>query len=184
MRLELAPPEKFLDITRDSVVRRYTASLINGDRIFSGREGTWVTFTKFEVQFLCKTPFATDRNFTVESESNVVASPTTLAVCNEGTIEAQPVITAVFDSATGVTTLNIVNVSTGDEIEVTPSGGIVAADTIEFDSEEKTVKVNGVEEDYTGSFPVLKTGSNLIRFTTTGTTFDFTATVKWKRRYL
>jgi len=181
IREQLAPPQKFLDITRNSVVRRYTASLINGDRIFSGREGTWVTFTKFEIQFLCKTPFAEDRGFS-SGFVTVTTSPTNLSVCNEGTIEAEPVIVAIFDSATDVTALNVKNLTNDDEIDFT--GTLTAGDQLEFDSANKTVKLNGTEVDYTGSFPTMDVGANLFQFTTTGTSFDYTVTVKFKNRFL
>jgi len=186
LRKELAPPEKFLDITKPACpVRRFTASLVNGETIFATRQGTDVTFVRWQAQFLCKTPFSTDRGFTTAAVTIVDTSPVNLSLCNEGTIEAEPIIIMIVDTAApDITTINVKNTTNDDEMEITPAGGIGAGDVLILDSEEKTVKLNGTEIDYIGSFLTLDVATNLLAFTTTGTAFDYSTTVKWKRRYL
>ena len=61
---------------------------------------------------------------------------------------------------------------------------MVAGDILTFDSENKQVLLNNSEVDFTGAFPTLQMGDNTIRYTTTSSSHDYKATVKYKPRYL
>lgn len=187
IRKGLRKPEGNLDITRNSVVRRYKASLVNMNSLFPKREHFHTSWIPFSARFECRTPFAEDREYTNVQEQ-ITTSPVNITTAeNTGTIEALPIILCIFDAASSVTVLNIkrIEAATGDTIdEIEYSGTIAAGDVLEFDSENKTVKKNGTEVDYTGSFPKLDVGGNVLTFTTTSTSHDFLATVKYRNRYL
>jgi phage-related protein len=191
MRKALRERDQNLDITRTDdagatiTVRRYTATLINPEELFSAREGYHTTTCPFVARFECRTPFAEDTAYTVVSET-ITVSPTNKIVENLGSIEGMPIVSLTFDSATDVTVVNVKRIdadgTTLDEIEY--SGTVAANDVLKFDSETKTVKKNGTEVNYTGGFPVLDTGSNIIRVTITGVSFSAVANYKHKNRYL
>ena len=186
MRKNLRSAEAFLDITRNGVVRRYTASLVNMDTLFPERQHFNITHIPFRCRFECRTPFAVDRSFSSTSEQ-VTSSPLSITGANNvDTIEAEPVIVVIVDAANTVTVLNIKRIDTDgntlDEIEY--NGTVSAGDVFEFNTENKQVKKNGSEVNYTGSFPVLDIGQNIFKVTTTGTSLDMYYTIKWKNRYL
>lgn len=183
VRYRLSASEGNLDITEGSVVRRYIATLKNMASLFPTREHYHTTWLPFTAVFECRTPFATDRDYTITDET-MSSSPTNLGVYNSGTAKAAAVFLVVFDSASSVTVFQVRNTTNGEKISVTPNGGIAAGDYIEFDGENKRVKINGSEANFTGSFPRLEVGGNTVEFTITGTSFSAIITVKHKARYL
>lgn len=188
LKKALRKRERHLDITQGSIVRRYVATVVNFDDIFSGKEGYHVNFCPFTVRFACKTPFAMDRDYTATTIT-LSSSPQTLAVYNLGTAVAYPIVTLIFDSASSVTAVNLKRIepsdgSTLDEIECSPAGGFAASSVLVFDSEQKTVQKDSAAVDYTGSFPTLEPGSNLLQFTITGTSFSAPTTERHKNAYL
>ncbi len=181
VRKNLAGREKNLDITRNGTTRRYVATLTNPEDLFSDRQGHHITVCPFRAQFVCKEPFGLESDYTSATEQAVI-SPLNITMENLGTIDAKPVLVLIFDAASSVTTVNVENTTNGEEIEY--SDAIAANDVLEFDSEKKTVKKNGTEVDYSGAFPTLIAGSNVMQFTITGTSFDAQITVKHKNTYL
>lgn len=182
IRKNLRKPNGNLDVTRPGMdTRRYIATLDNPETLFADRERTHITICPFHAIFTCLSPFGEDIDYTAQSVS-VTASPQVDAITNGGTIEAKPVFVFAVNAANTVTVLNIQNDTTGDEIEY--SGTVAAGDVFVFDSENLQVLKNSVAVDYTGVFPKLDVGSNVLRFTVTGTSFDIRVTTKMKRRWL
>ena len=183
VRKNLGGTEKNLDITRDSgnIVRRYIATLENPHELFADRRYYHNTFCPYVARFVCKTPFATDRDYSSQN-IQVTTSPETDGVSYGGTIEGKPIFVLVFNAANSVTAMTVKNDDTGEELTYT--GTLSAGDQLEIDSENNTVKLNGTEVDYSGAFPTLNIGDNTIRYTPTGSSWDIRATIKYKNRYL
>jgi phage-related protein len=134
-------------------------------------------------RFSCKTPFGFAPDYT-NAGLTVNVSPINENVQNMGTIDAEPVIYLVVDSATSVTAVLIRNLTNGDEIQYVPASPLSVGDVLKFDSEEKEVLHNGTAKSYSGAFLRLDVGGNLIQFIVTGTSFSMTATIKHRSRHL
>ncbi len=181
VRAALRRREGNLDITRHGVTRRFIATLVNHDELFSNREGYHITFCPFVARFECKTPFGQDIDYTAV-DTSIGTSPFNQDVQNLGTIEALPIVYLNFDSASSVTAANFKNLTTGEEVQFT--GDLVAGDVIIFDSEATEVTLNGEPVLFEGSLPTLDVGGNLLSITVTGASFSITTTVKFRNRYL
>lgn len=113
---------------------------------------------------------------------NVTSGNRTWAVTVEGIGEQAPTITYTLDSYTNGTG---VEVSLGE-----PDGNIVtvrrswsAADVLEIDCKERTVKVNDANVSYEGTFPKWINGSKYIHLTDTFTERQFDLNVVYSKRY-
>ncbi len=166
-------------------VKRFIATVDNFDDMFAEREGTDVTKCPWTIRFRCKTPFGKSRNYN-STFTSFSTSPTNQSIVHAGTTKAQPIVILNFLSASSITVVNVKRLdtdgSTLEEIEY--SGTVAANDIFEFDAEAKTVKKNGAEVNYTGSFPVMDVGANIISVTVTGTSFSAECTIKHKTAYL
>lgn len=184
IKKNIAVPEGILDVKNldTDVIRRYYATLINGESIFENREGTYLTFCPFEFQFLTVEPFG----HSVDYDATTWNAQTDLSfdeqVENLGSIHAKPVVIVNFTAASGVTALSFTNNTTGEAISIIQS--LVANDYVRFDYENMVVTVNGVEVDYSGTFPKLDTGVNSFTLGITGTSATYDLTVKHKTPYL
>lgn len=185
MKKALRVAEGILDVRVPHVggdVRRYLATLINGNAMFEERQNYHVTFCPFTASFVTLEPFA----HSVDYNSSGFLARTDLSfneeVSNTGTVHAKPVVILNLTAANTVTAVSFKNNTTGEEIKVTMS--LAAADYVKFDSEEMEVTVNGVIQDYTGAFPSLATGANSFTITVTGVSCTYDLTVKHKTTYL
>jgi phage-related protein len=177
----LSKQEGNLDIIEDDgTVKRYVATCVNFDELLADRQRYHLTLVPFTLKFVCKTPFARSRDYT----SNYVALTASgnQSVVNGGTYKTNPVFGLVFSSASGVTAVEVENTTTGESITYT--GSIAAGDVLVFDSELKRVLKNGVAQDYSGTFPKLNTGTNVVSYTVTGASFAADVTEKHKLTYL
>src|SRR3990167_6069201 len=181
MRKRLRVPQANLDLNYNSGSRRYVVSLSNQVDLFPMREHYHINWMPFSAKFECREPFATDQGYTNTTET-ITSSPINTVITNSGTIEGLPIIILIFIASNTVTVINIKNTENDDEIEY--SGAIIAGDTLEFNSEEKFVKLNSTEVDYSGSFPKSDLGGNSYQITITGTSFELVATYKTRNRYL
>lgn len=165
-------------------VRRIRATLVNTDAIFARREGYHITFCPFDLDFLSLEPMWHDVDYTAATYENIqLVGGNGIGAENLGTYKVQPVLAIIVESDTAATGLTILNETNGDQIAATGIS-IVAGDVIIMDSEAKSFTKNGVELDYTGSFPEMPTDTNDITITGTGTSLVVTATLKFKNAYL
>jgi hypothetical protein len=185
IRKRLRVREANLDITRNGTARRYVATLTNADELFAERQHFHITLCPFTARFSCKTPFGLNRDYT-SLMSTISTSPSNITAENLGTADANPVITLIFNAATSVTVVNVKRLNSAgtvlDEIEY--SGTIAANDALIFNSENRTVTKNTLAVTYVGAFPTVEPGSNIFKFTITGTSFSAVATVSHKNAYL
>lgn len=182
MKKALAVAEANLDVTIAGSVRRYVATLINGADMFSDRKGFHITFCPFQAEFLCLTPFGLSPNYVSSSFLGQTSLSLDEEVTNSGTIRAKPVVILNVTAASGVTEITFTNNNRGEAIKLTEN--ISAGDYVKFDSETLEVTINGVLQDYTGSFPLLDTGANSFTIDIAGSSITYDLTVKHKTPYL
>ncbi len=182
MKRRLTLAEGNLDRKISGNIRRITATLSNPDQLFARREGYHITVCPFDAEFLALEPMWHDINYTSLTTTGITNLVHNDTAENEGTYKAQAVLIVIFDAATSVTAFKFANTSNGQEITITRS--YTAGDVLIIDGEEKSVTVNGTEVDYTGAFPEFDYGANTYSLTTTGSSVDYTKTMKFKKTYL
>jgi phage-related protein len=132
-----------------------------------GKDDEYVTDCTYAVYFIvCNPPFGLDCDQFGEltqtnaytkngfSEDMILDSVTI-----SGTVEAQPIIKIKFVGAGDVDSIELINSTTGQMIEVDDSS-ITDGDTIVIDVENLSVLKNGDEIDYDGVFPEFAPGVN------------------------
>lgn len=159
--------------------RKHIATLVSFKQVFAAHQGWMIDWCPFTMQFFSK-DYGKDLVYDYESV-NLTVSPTNQVCENAGTADAELVSILVFDVANTVSAITITNVDTGEAVTLTTS--IAAGSVVKFDGENKIVYLNSVVQNYTGAFPKLQVGNNTIRMTITATSFDATATLKWKNPY-
>lgn len=169
-----------LSVTYQGITRRYVATLQNTGSMFDGRASTDINKCPFELQFLTE-GIATDWDYTYFTQQ-ITSLLDTIAVSSVGSTETDCTIVVVVAAATGITSLQIGSDSTGGQIKYT--GAIAAGDVFVFDGINQQVLKNGVEVNFTGFFPQIAIGSDVLRFTSTGTSIDFRATISHRNAYL
>lgn len=181
MKKYLATQEGNLDIMVNNVARRYVATLTNASNIFSERKHFHVSYCPFSLEFLCLNPFGQSLNYQADTfeETSLAYSD---EVNNAGTAKAKAVVSVNFSSADTVTVVNWKNTLTGDEIEVSTT--FSAGDILEFNTEKKSVTLNGTAIDFDGVFPELEPGLNSFTLTITGTSATYSLTIKHKTPFL
>lgn len=178
MKRALAVREAVLDIKRpppDGEIRRYIATLTSGYNMFSGREHYHVTFVPYELEFTCVEPFGHSIDYNYVTLFNQTALTLNEQIDNIGTIRAKPIVILNFTSVSAVTAIRFKNNLRNEEIELVYN--IQNGDYVRFDSETLEVTVNGIPQDYNGSFPLVDIGSNSITITIVGSaaTYDYTS---------
>ncbi len=181
MKRRLTLAEGNLDRKINGTVRRIKATLSNPDQMFARRDGYHITICPFDLEFLALEPMWHDINYTSSTQTvtNVSFSET---VENLGTYKSQAVLIVIIDTATAITAFQFSNTTSSQNLSITRS--FSAGDVIIIDGENKSVKVNGTEVDYTGVFPELLYGSNAYSLTATGSAISYISTIKFKKTYL
>ena len=142
-----------------------------------------VDYCPFKAEFTCVEPFGHDEDYTVAYLGGQTASTFAQTITNEGNATADPVIFLQFTAATAVTQIDIQNVTTGAQMQL--SGLTVSAgDIFELNTETKEVLQNGVAIDYDGSFIELDPDDNNIQVDITSTSHTVGVTYKHKNAYL
>lgn len=178
----LTKREGNLDWKLNDTVKRVTATLTNPEQIFSRREHYHITYCPFDLEFLALEPFWHDVEYSYDTQESVTSLVLNGNLENLGTFESSSVLIILIEAASGVTALNFTNTTNDDEIEITRN--FVAGDVIIIDGETKSVTVNSNEVDYDGVFPRLDYGGNTYTVTMTGTSVQYTSTLKYKKNYL
>lgn len=159
---DMSPSAEYanLDIAYISGTRRYVAtvqslSIEHTDALFSA---------KFTIQFVCAQPFgvATSSN-TLVNGATITASPSNQSLTILGNSNEQFLnISYTLNSFTGTAneTITLKNNTTSQQITITRTW--VAGEVLTIDVDNQTVKVDGVEVDYGGVFPIFKPGSHTL----------------------
>lgn len=148
-------------------------------------------------QFICLSPFA----FNASEDSEVSSDALTLVSGSEyskqipvdvnGTIYVNPTITiGPFPVAGpyGTTAVWITNTSNDPDHYLRINHTFIDGDTIIINSQSKSVKLNGVETNYSGRFPTLDprpTNTNILELhSLSSSTPTIPVTVTWRPRYI
>ncbi|MHA1329846.1 MAG: phage distal tail protein [Candidatus Hodarchaeales archaeon] len=181
----LRPNEKNLDIETYPGSGEYIRWIATTRAIRIPEEHWQVTQKPFEVEFLCQ-PFGkatTSTTINLNSGSNITTSPYSEDISITGTYDCKPIITFTIVSETNLTALKFENDTNDDWIQVSTS--FSTSDVLEIDCENETVKLNSVNQDFTGVFPRLKPGTNSLIITTTDSgSFALTVDITYYPTYL
>ncbi len=171
-----------LDIDYNSGTRRYVCTLVGLD---IDRPGG-LAYANFTAQFFCTIPFGMATSATTaNTENNMTGATDSWTHSYVGTAPYQlPVVTITIDSGTGLDGhLTISNNANGQGITIIGQT-FVATDVIVIDSKNRTVKLNGTEIDFLGSFPELAPGSQQINYADGFTTRQFDITITYVPLYM
>lgn len=171
-----------LDKGHNGGTRRYVASV---ESLVIDRPGG-LAFANFTIGLVCTDPFGRDTSTT----SALSAAGRTAATYSDnhtflGNAPFQlAVATITVTALTGGTSKTITwgNGGNGQAISVTRTW--TAADILEIDTINKTVKVNGVEVEFTGAFPEFPPGAQAMAYDDGFTTRTFTISVVYTPGYL
>lgn len=140
-------------------------------------------FIPMDFSFYAKDPYYLGINWN-RTRTTVDSSPKTATVTVNGTAYSRPVIKVTAGSA-DITALTIENLTTGEVFSF--SGTITSGEILEVDTDNVTVKNDGVEsiEDFTGDALMRITpGDNEFKFTVTGGSTDSVIDVDWVDRWI
>jgi hypothetical protein len=179
----LSTPMGDLDVIEpNGVVKRFVATCVNYDEMFTGQQRYHVTLVPFVAKFVANNPpFGRSREY-VSTSLDVTTSPTVQSVVHAGSAKAKPKVTFIFSSASSVTAASVTNSTNGDAISYT--GSLAAGDILVFDSEDLRVTKNGTAVTYSGGFPVLEASANLMSLAVTGTSFAAYVTISHRTTWL
>lgn len=171
-----------LDIEYSSGIRRYFATIENtmisrGDALFS---------VNYSLALICTFPWGRDTTEqTLVNAGAITASPTNQSVTVGGNAPEQFLkITYLLNSFSGsaFNTITFKNDATGQQMTITRTW--TAADSLVINTENRSVKVNGIEVDYDGVFPVYESGAGILVVSDGFTARSASLTVKQWRLYL
>lgn len=137
-----------------------------------------VTFVEFTIEFLCKEPFFSDLNVWTESYLAQTASIQD-DINYIGTGETYPSIYVVFESAWGVTGVDIV---IGDKTIAT-TWSFPYWSVLIVDGDKKTVTLNWLDIDYIWSIGKLVSWSNIVEINITGGSYLYDCNIVYDIKY-
>ncbi len=173
--------DKNLDISYGASTRRYIAT-VNKIAI-SRRQKTF--FATFSIDFVCTQPFGRDTTATtaLNATGRTASSYTDNHVFVGSAPFQLPVITITYSAVSGgASFVSFGNNGNGQGITITDQTW-VAADVLEIDCINKTVKKNGVEVDFLGAFPEFPPGSQNFTYSDGFTTRTLTENVIYYPAY-
>lgn len=176
----LQPTDKVLIVKQGVGQRKYFASFADADvRVDGG------AYQELELIFVCTDRYGYDLEpATLDTIGTTTSSTTNGDITTTGSAEwQQPVFTFTWTSITGGTGADVTVGNSGIGQSITINRDWDTDDVLEVDSYNKTVKVNGIEVDYSGVIPEFKTGDGNWYYTDTFTTRTFTGTVTCTSRY-
>lgn len=156
VKKNLRKTEGYLDITVNGEIRRIKATCTRFD---TRREHYNVTYCTVDVTFTTLEAFfyaSSKQSYNFQGKTGTFSDEIT----NGGSAESLPVFYHIFGATTAVTAVTL----TAFSKVLTISNTFAVNDILIIDSENKTVTKNGVDIDYTGSFPVFPPGSNPFTF--------------------
>jgi phage-related protein len=174
--------DKNLDIVYGSSTRRYIATV---NTISVQREDR-ALFAIFQIEFICSQPFGIDTSPTslISQLNNTAASYTATPTIGGNAPYQLPVFTITLDAITGTGDyIQISNDNTNQSIELFGLG-LVASDVVEIDCSNRTVKVNGTDVNYYGTFLEFEPGAASITYADGFTTRTVDIVAAYYKRWL
>jgi len=116
--------------------------------------------------------------------TTVTSSSSSNNISNDGSFDAEPIISLSYTSITGGTAqeLSVKNEETNQGL--TLSGNFASSDSIQINVADKTVIKNGALIDFSGQFPVFKPGLGVFGYNDTFTTRNVDISVTYVKRDL
>lgn len=174
--------DKNLDIEYNGTTRRYCAT-VNSISVVRRQNAFFATF---DIEFICTLPFGKNTSATTAlNASGRTASGYTDGYTFLGSAPFQlPVITITYSSVTdGAAFVTFGNNGNGQGITITDQTW-AAADVLEIDVANRTVKKNGVEIDFLGAFPEFPPGAQNFSYSDGFTARNFAITVSYYQMWL
>lgn len=174
--------DKNLDIEYNGTTRRYVATA-NTISVIRRQKALFATF---EIEFICTLPFGKNTSATTAlNASGRTLSGYTDPYTFLGTAPFQlPVFTITYSAVSGgASYVQIGNSGNGQSIMITDQTW-VAADVLEIDVANRTVKKNGVEIDFVGAFPEFPPGAQNFSYSDGFTTRTLTELVTYYPMYI
>lgn len=134
--------------------------------------------------FTVADPIGYDDTTTSLLNTTVTSSTLSSAIENQGSFDAEPVVNLTVTTVTGGASqsLSIKNEETGQGITLTRTWA--NGDTVEIDSLNKLVTINGTNSDFSGQFPTFPPGTGSLGYTDTFTTRSVDLSVEYQRHYI
>lgn len=174
--------DKNLDIEYNGTTRRYCAT-VNTISVQRQQKALYATFA---IEFICTLPFGKNTSATTAlSATGRTLSGYTDPYTFLGSAPFQlPVITITFTAITGgAAFVTFGNNGNGQGITITDQTW-AAADVLEIDVVNRTVKKNGVEIDFLGAFPEFAPGAQNFAYSDGFTTRTFNISVTYYQMWL
>lgn len=174
---------KVLNIDYLGVTRNYTATCVNVavDRLHGS-----VNLAEIQIEFISTLPYGlATSSSTLLTSTSQTTTPNSKAITVGGTAENQKlIITVLLNSFTGasINTITLKNNLTNYAISI--SRAWVAADSLVVDIANMSVKVNGIEVDYSGAFPDFAPEAQTLVYSDDFTARNVNLTVTSTPRYL
>ena len=180
LKQNLRGNDKNLDIDDGGTTKRYKATV---QRLsIPGEDFYHITHLPYRIEFLCH-PKCTATSATTVEDNNITSSPHTDSFSITGSASPLPVITLTIDAESTMSVIKFKNTTTDTEITITRA--FSAAEELEIDCENLTVKVGGTEVDFTGVFPEFDPNTNEYTITTTdGGAFNIDMDIVYYPTYL
>lgn len=124
-----------------------------------------------------------DTNTTLLTTS-ITSSTSSNAIQNDGSFDAQPTINIILNTVTGGSnqSMSLKNEETGQGITLTRTWA--NGDTVEIDSNNKTVTINGANSDFSGQFLSFPPGVGSLGYSDTFTTRSVDITATYQKHFI
>lgn len=133
------------------------------------------------VIFLASDPIGESETLTTIFSSTITTGSTSLSGVIGGSFMVEPTINIVINSVTGGTgSISVRNAGTQQGITIT--GTFAATNIVSINSKAQIVTINGVEQDFTGRFPVFYPGTQALGYSDTFTTRSVSLTAQARLR--
>lgn len=134
--------------------------------------------------FVIADPVGHEDTNTILLNVTVTTSTSSNAVDNDGSFDSEPIINVLVTTVTGGTaqSMSIKNEETGQGITMTRTWA--NSDTVEIDSSDKTITINGAISDYTGQFPTFPPGNGSLGYSDTFSTRSVGLTATYQKRFI
>lgn len=134
--------------------------------------------------FTVADPIGYEDTNTALLSTTVTSSTLSSSIENTGSFDAEPVINITVTTVTGGSnqSLSIKNEETGQGITLTRTWA--NGDTVEIDSLNKLVTINGANSDFSGQFPVFAPGTGSLGYTDTFTTRSVDLSAEYQKHYI
>lgn len=134
--------------------------------------------------FTVADPIGYEDDNTALLNTTITTSTSSNPIENTGSFDAEPIVNLTITTVTGATdqSLSIKNEETGQGITLTRTWS--NGDTVEIDSLNKLVTINGTNSDFSGQFPVFPPGSGSLGYTDTFTTRSVDLSAEYQKHYI